>query len=279
VKIAGDLGTIAFVDIPRDGVRAWDLWLIPRHEEEPIMLDTHPGDEDVPSLVPSLSIQESTIAWTAFDRGAEGPVSQLLLARGPDWEPTLLLERPAAEAELWFPSFYGTRVAFCEVVYSPDRTTDTRTVYVLDLGAPDAEPQQLSHSDLATMPVLIDETVIWKEADPGFNMFNWGTLWRTEIGGPGPTRLDTTPIDYVNYPSAGSRFVAWWAADSFTFAVYDLLEGRTRIIEQHTAGAPADILRPHIAGDLLVWLYVEGEGPDSHAELRYGIVPAVRELP
>ncbi len=34
VKIAGDLGTVAFVDIPRDGERAWKLWLIPRHEDE-----------------------------------------------------------------------------------------------------------------------------------------------------------------------------------------------------------------------------------------------------
>ena len=30
----------------------------------------------------------------------------------------------------------GSRVAFCEVVYSADRTTDTRTVYLLELGCP-----------------------------------------------------------------------------------------------------------------------------------------------
>ena len=33
VKIGGDLGTVAFVDIPRDGARAWKLWLIPLHED------------------------------------------------------------------------------------------------------------------------------------------------------------------------------------------------------------------------------------------------------
>ena len=65
VKIAGDRGTVAFVDIPRDGDRAWKLWLIPRHEDEAILLDSHPGDADVSAFVPSFSIQESTIVWTS----------------------------------------------------------------------------------------------------------------------------------------------------------------------------------------------------------------------
>ena len=111
----------------------------------------------------------------------------------PDWEPAVLLERDAAEGELWFPSLSGSRVAFCEVVYSADRTTDTRTVYVLELGVPGAEPERLSDSDLATMPILVGDTVIWKEADPGFSMFNWGKLWESEVGGPGPHRLETAP--------------------------------------------------------------------------------------
>ena len=276
VKIGGDLGTVAFVDIPRDGERAWKLWLIPRHEDDAILLDSHPGDADVSAFVPSFSIQESTIVWTAFDRGAGGPVSQLLWARAPDWEPAVLLERDAAGGELWFPSLSGSRVAFCEVVYSADRTTDTRTVYVLELGVPGADPERLSDSDLATMPILVGDTVIWKEADPGFSMFNWGKLWESEVGGPGPHRLDTAPLEYVNYPSAGSRFVAWWSADAFTFGVYDLLEDRTRVVERYTAASQANVLRPHIAWDLLVWLYVEGEGDDSDAELRYALMPPIR---
>ena len=276
VKLAGDLGMIAFVDVPLDGSRAWNLWLIPRHADEPILLDTHPGDVDVSSLVPSFSVHEEAVAWTAFDRGPNGPVSQLLWARAPDWEPVVALERPAADAELWFPSLHAGRIAFCEVVYSADGATDTRSVYLLDLAVPESEPQKLSHSDLATMPILSGATVIWKEADPGFSMFNWGRLWRTEIGGPGPTRLDTAPLDYVNYPSVGSRFLAWWSADAFIFGVYDLLEDRPRVIEAYTSVSGANVLRPHLAWDLLVWLYVEGEGPDSHAELRYAFLPPLR---
>ena len=39
------------------------------------------------------------------------------------------------------------------------------------------------------------------------------------------------------------------------------------------------MLRPHIAWDLLVWLYVEGEAAESYAELRYALMPPVRAPP
>jgi hypothetical protein len=279
VRIAGDLGMVAFVDIPLDGSRAWDLWLLPRHEREAILLDAHPGNPEVSGLVPSLSVQEQTVVWTAFDIGPHGPVSQLLIARAPDWEPDVLLERDAAGRELWFPSLHGARVAFSEVVYAPDRSSDRRRVYVLDLGPRRAKPVRLDHSDLATMPILADETVIWKEVDPGFSMFNWGLLWRHDLGGAGSARLDTTPVDYVDNPSAGSRFVAWWSADAFSFAVYDLLEDRPRVIERYPAASQANVLRPHIAWDLLVWLYVEGETGDGFAEIRYAFLPPLRAPP
>jgi hypothetical protein len=279
VKLAGDLGTIAFVDIPLDGQRAWHLWLLPRGEEDPILLDAHPGDEEVSSLVPSFHIQESTIAWTAFDIGPDGPVSQLLWAQAPGWEPIVVLERPAARAELWFPWLDSGRVVYCEVRYSADRTSDDRSVHLLELGQPGAEPERLDSSDLATMPVLVGDLVLWKEADRGFSMFNWGKMVRFELGGPGPSALDTRPHDYVNYPSAGSRFVAWWGANAFQFVVYDMLEDRPIVIESYTGASGTNVLRPHVSSDLLVWLYVVGEGPDSYAELRYAFLPMVRPLP
>src|SRR6187455_1768193 len=104
VKIAGDVGTAAFVEMPITGERAWNLWLVPEPGAEAILLDRHPGDDGVSSLVPSIAVRDSLVAWTAFDRGPDGPVSQLLIARAPAWEPTLLQQRRAAEAELWLPS-------------------------------------------------------------------------------------------------------------------------------------------------------------------------------
>ena len=279
VKLAGDVGTIAFAEIPLDGRRAWNLWLLPRDEEEPILLDTHPGDAEVSGLVPSFHVQESTVAWTAFDLGPEGPVSQLLWAHAPDWEPVLLLERKAAEAELWFPWLHGGSIAYSEVRYAADRTTDDRSVHLLRPGEPDARPQRLDDSDLATMPVIIEDMVLWKETAPGFSMFNWGRMIRQQVGGHDRAPLDTLPHEDVNYPSAGSRFVAWWAADAFKFVVYDILEDRARVVETHTTASATNVLRPHISGDLLVWLHVVGEGPDSDAELRYGLLPRLKPLP
>jgi hypothetical protein len=276
VKLAGDAGAAVFVDIPLDGSRAWDLWLLPRGARDPILLDSHPGDERVSSLVPSFSLAEASVAWTAFDIGPDGPVSQLWLARGPGWQPVLLQERLAHEAELWFPSLTDTRLAFSEVRYSDDRTTDRRNVHMLELGAPGAQPQQVSDSDLATMPVLAGDTLIWKEADPGFSMFNWGLLWRHDTGAARHARLDTDPAGYVNYPSAGLRFVAWWDSNAFDFVVYDLVEDKARVIERYDATSQANVLRPHIAGDLLVWLHVVGEGPGTSPELRYAFMPPVR---
>ena len=86
-RIGGEFGTWAFVDTGIHGEREWDLWLLPDAGAEPILLDSHPGDEAVSSLVPSFAVHQGQIAWTAFDRGPNGPVSQLLYARAPDWEP------------------------------------------------------------------------------------------------------------------------------------------------------------------------------------------------
>lgn len=273
VKIAGDLGTTAFVDIPTTGERAWNLWLVPEVGADPILLDSHPGDDDVPSLVPSFSVYQPIIAWTAFDRGTDGPVSQLLYAEAPTWTPTVALERPAAEAELWLPSLYGRTVVYSEVRYSTDHQTDERSVHLLRLGVPGAEPRRLDASGRATMPVISDDTVLWKEADPGFNMFNWGRMFQCDIASGEVSPVSIWPQEYVNYPSAGGRFVAWWGADAFSFGVFDLVRDRARLIASYPSKSETNVLRPHIAGDLLVWLYVEGAGPDASSELRYAFLP------
>jgi hypothetical protein len=277
VKLAGDLGTIGFVDMPLDGERAWSLWLVPRVGEEAILLDSHSGDEEVSSLVPSFSIYERRIVWTAFDRGSAGPVSQLLVAEEPDWRPEVVLERPARDAELWLPSLYGLQVAYTEVTYSEDRSSDTRTVHLMHLGDPDGA-RRLDTSGLATMPLLVSDAVLWKEADPGFNMFNWGRMYRYDLETRRVTQLNTWPQEYVNYPSAGGRFLAWWGARSDAFGIFDLKDGHPRLIATHPPASDAHILRPHVAGDLLAWLEVTGAGTDATAVLHYAELPPMKGL-
>jgi hypothetical protein len=274
VRLGGDGGAVAFVDMPMTGERAWTFRIIARHEAQARVLDEHPGDADVPSLVPSFSVGEDRVVWTSFDRGPEGPVSQLLEASAPTWEPLVVLERPAAEAELWLPSLSGSLVAFTEVRYAPDRLTDERHVYLMDLADPDGR-RRLDTSGRATMPLIVPGAVLWKEADEGFNMFNWGRMYRFDLETEAITSVDSSPQDYVNYPSAGGRFVAWHGADSFALGVYDHLLDDARVIER--SGNDTSLLRPHLAWDLLVWMRVVGSGPDNRAELRYAFLPGAAD--
>jgi len=273
VKIACDVGTAAFVEMPVTGERAWNLWLVPQPGADGILLDRHPGAEDVSSLVPSVSVRESTVAWTSFDRGPDGPVSQLLIAEAPDWTPRLLQERAAAEAELWFPSIYAGRMVYTEVRYAPDRSTDERRVFLLDLADPTAAPTRLDTTGRATMPLILGDRVLWKETDPGFNMFNWGRMVGCRVPGCHPEPISVAPQEMVNYPSIGERFVAWWGRDAFAFGVYDLERGGARLIARYRDESGDNVLRPHLAGGLLVWLFVDTSLPGTPSELRYAFLP------
>jgi hypothetical protein len=275
VLIAGEWDLWGFVEMPLDNTRAWNLWLLTEPGGEAIHLDAHPGDEDVPSVVPSFVVHDDQVAWTAFDRGPDGPVSQLLYAVAPDWEPRVIAERPAREAELWFPSLRGTTLAYTEAVYSPDGLTDERRVWITDVGDPAAQPVRVDTSGLAVMPLLVDDGVIWKEADAGFSMFNWGRLFFYDLRTAEVSPVSMRPQEYVNYPSAGLRFVAAWGSDAFSFAVYDVDRETSRVIARYDHETNQSVFRPHVEGNLLVWLYTTvGDTTDpGRTELRYAYLP------
>jgi hypothetical protein len=256
IRIAGDAGTLAWVDMDARGRPDWNLWLLPRDASEPVLLDAHPGDEAISSLVPSMSVSEDIVAWTAFDKGAEGAVSQLLVARAPSWDPQVLLQRDAADAELWLPSILGASLVFTEVRYTLDHTSDERFVYLTDATDP-SSLRRLDESGRATMPlVLPGGDVVWKETDPGFNMFNWGKLvrWDRETGAIRP--LTTRWQEYVNYPSVGERFLAAWGSDSYTFAVYDAELAVWRLIDRYPLEQHVAVPRVHVGGPLMAWVVI-----------------------
>jgi hypothetical protein len=276
-RIGGEFGTWAFVDMPVSGEIAWDFWLLTDTGTEPVLLDSHSGDPAVPDWVPSFSVRQDGVAWTSFDHRPGGSVvSQLLYARAPEWKPIVVVERDAARSELWLPSLRDRQIAYTEVVYSPDRSSDERHVYLVDSATPDLEPRRLDASGRATMPLLmINGGIAWKEADPGFSMFNWGRMFLYDEGTGEVASLPVRPQDYVNYPSAGSRFIAWWGADSTAFGVYDRELETARLIDRWPPETNVHILRPHVGWDLLVWLHAEfdglGNGPDP--QIRYTLLP------
>ena len=69
----------------------------------------------------------------------------------------------------------------------------------------------------------------------------------------------------MNYPSAGTRYAAWWGADSFQLGVYDLVLDEPQLLFRNSTASQESALRPHIAGDLLVWLHVDVDPAPSAA--------------
>lgn len=273
-RITGDLETVAFVDLPLTGESRWDLWVVPR-DGDPVLLDSHPGDPSVSSLVPSIAVYEPSVAWTAFDVGRDGPVSQLLVASAPDWAPHVIAERLAARAELWLPSVRGSTIAYTEVVYAEDRASDERRVYLGGIAEPADRHRRLDASGLATMPLVLADGVIWKEADRGYSMFNWGHLYRWDAETATATRMRLGEQEYVNYPSAGTRFVTWWGSETNVLGVFDLVRGHAWTVDRHAPDGSRGFARAHVAGDLLTWLAVDTDvapGEPTFA-LSYAFMP------
>ena len=259
-KVAGDSDVWAFAEISSLGERWWKLWVLTQPGGKPMLLDSHAGDADIPSLVPSFDVDAGRVAWTSFGRGASGAaVTRLLIAEAPGWERRVIAEAVASERAYWLPSLRGQRLAYVDVAIGADASRDVRHVMLQDLlpGAPPAI--QLDVSGNATMPVLTDDEVIWKEPDAGFAMFNWGRLFRYSFADEKVSSVRTGPQQYVNYPSGGDRFVAMWGADALTFAVHDLERGASRLIATYDNRMDS-IVRPHLAGDLLVWLHSKDGG-------------------
>lgn len=275
VKIGGEFGTWAFADMSLSGAIAWDFWLVPEVGEDPILLDSHAGAGIASDFVPSFHVHRGQVAWTAFDFAPDGTsMSRLLYARTPDWTPVVVAERDASLGELWFPSLRDTQLAFCEVVYSADRTADERHVYLADAAHLDVAPRRLDSSGRATMPILlINGGVVWKEADPGFSMFNWGKMFRYDEETAVVTPLRMRPQEYVNYPSAGARFITAWGADSRAFGVFDLDLSLNRLIDRWPGKTNISVLRPHNSWDLIVWLQAEIPGDDL-GEIRFTVLPS-----
>jgi hypothetical protein len=269
VRLAGDGHTVAFVDMPTTGEAAWTLRLIPEADDEPIVLDTLVAGTDAPSLVPSITVYWPYVAWTAFDRGSDGPVSQLLVAQAPDWEPRVIQDRAASEAELWFPSLFGAQLVFTEIVYAPDRQSDERHVWLTEVRDPDG-PQRLDTSGLATMPVMNQYGIAWKEGEAGFHQLNWGTMERFDPDTNAP--MPMWAEDEVNYPSAGNRFITWWTVDPTHLVVWDGLRGEARTIVTYPSEEQR-IRRPHVGGSLIAWQFVDESVDPPLAEIRYALLP------
>ena len=275
MRIGGDGDVVAFVDGSSTGQRSWVFWLIDG-QREPIELDRHPGDEEVSSAAPSFDIDGDRIAWTSFDSGPNGQVSQLFVAEAPDWRPRMLEERLASEGELWLPSLLGKRLAYTEVAYRPNDEDGEYHVMYRDLGRPAAAPRQLDTSGRASNPLVLPDEVIWKQPEAGYSMFNWGYLYGYDLRSGEVAALDIAPQQSINYPTAGGRFVGGFGWNVAVMTLFDTQSRTSRIVERFPDAGHDGVDRANISGDLMAWVRFtidETGEDDTPIQLRYAWLP------
>ena len=275
IKMAGDADVIAFTDYePVADVGGWRLLVIDGREEA-IELDAHPRLPNVPSAVPSLDVDAGRVVWSAFDLGEDGPISQLLIAEGPDWSPRELMRRDFSSGELWLPSLFGDHLAYTEIFKHDDGTTEYG-VLLTDLSDPGAEPRRLDTSGHASTPIVLPEEVIFIDPGEGMSMFNWGQLMSYSLATGEINPISMSPQPGVRLPSAGSRFVGGWGMNVSALSIFDLETRRSRRVERYPNVGPDAADRAHIVGDLMVWIHfiVDETGQDdTPIEVRYAWLP------
>jgi hypothetical protein len=276
MRIGGDHDVVAFVDGSSTGERSWVFWLIDG-DGEPIQLDSHPGDDDVSSAAPSFDIDQGRIAWTSFDAGPNGQVSQLFVADAPDWRPQLLEERLATAGELWLPSLLGDQLAYTEVIYGPNYETSEYHVMYRVLSQPDVAPRQLDTSGRASNPIVLPNEVIWKQPESGYNMFTWGYLYSYSLDTGEIVALDIAPQRAINYPTAGLRFVGGFGWNIAVMTLFDAESRASRIVERYPDAGHDAVDRANISGDLLAWVHFTIDETATNAapvQLRYAWLPS-----
>ena len=267
--VGGDGSRVAFIETNDRvfGPGGWKLWIIPAPLQGAIELDKGVGGQ-----LPFFAMSGDRIVWTAAM--AQPEMSQLLMVDLTTMRRTILLASSPETMQYWFPSIDGTRIVFGTVEMAADGETDERHVYLLDL-AQSSTPVRLDTSLSASEPVIRGDDVIWKESDPTLNFLVAGTLVHHSLATGRTEPLPLTTVSGLGFtsPSIGNRFVAAWAQslrDIYLFDLEDRISVRVVDLGPMTEDPTDTVARPHIAGDLLAYVY----GPKvGDLELRWVKLP------
>ena len=259
-------GHYAFVEANRAlyGVGGWRVWFLPGAGLKPVAVDTSDGPGGATSPVPFLALTDDQLVWTAVHKTSTGLRYQLRsYSIGSRTTRDLQSSNPA-RAEYWFPfASADGRLVYGTVEHS-GTSDEAFHVYLFDLGATGTTPRRLDDTGRAAMPVISGDTVVWKQTSG--NVFNWGVLVRRSLG-----QAATTPITFeaqvgLNYPSVGNRFLAAWGEDDTDFEIFDLAKNTPLLIERYKPTAPQGVVRPVVAGDLLI--FIRGSTDPSRSDLQ-----------
>jgi hypothetical protein len=257
--IAASSAGYAFIEESRTayGDGGWRLWLLAGPGQDPIEVDrgTAPGA----GVAPTIAMDDEWIAWASFDEPRGGPRSRLRVA--PLTHPEAVVTRidaPIDERLLWNPVLDAQELWYATVKVDPDALLDDEFhIEHLDLGNPSGAPTRFAGSGNDFNPAVSDAFVVWKTNRPGDAPLNWGTL-RVLDRRSGDVR--TIPMENLNRPSIGHRFVAFDEISHARLTVYDLATNRVLVLASADPGA-GGYGGESLSGNLLAFFRQDGAEP------------------
>lgn len=254
---SGDHFVFCEVSIEEVGWISWTFWYLARPGGKPVKLASDRRPIEEPGLVPQPALNEHQLVYAIQRIDKKVLFSDLVLIDLSTMKRRILASAPFNTTEYWYPSLDGSRLVYGTVEYSRDGADDDRHVYLLDLNRPTDKPRQLDDDGTAADPVIRGGTVVWKDAPRDFNMNNWGQLEAYSLADGSIKRLDFAPASEDqshNSPTLGNRFVAAELWDPTSLSTFDLATRTEVPVEHYEPTSGRALMRPVIAGDLLVWV-------------------------
>jgi hypothetical protein len=211
----------AFVERSRQayGAGGWRIWFLPAAGGAPVELDR--GSAPGAGTSPTIAIDDTWIAWAAFDEPRSGAVSRLRIVSIDDLaQVTMLIDAPIADRLLWFPALAGDELWYASI--HPDfKATGVGDEFHLEwlmLSDLDAPPTRFPGIGNDFDPAVNDRFIVWKTTEAGDAALNWGTVHvldrRTDA-------LATIPVPDANRPSIGDRYVTFDEISHRRLSVFD----------------------------------------------------------
>ena len=270
-------GTYAFAEITplADGTRTWRLLLVDRGGSVHV-LDVNDVPADQTGILPMAAISDAGVLWATNHAAAVGgPRCELHYAALSGLRARVVAAAPCARTELWYPRSDGARFVYGTVEYPADGAPDQRHVYLVDESNL-TDPRRLDPDGLASLPALSGDTVVWKAAPPGLNMFSPAGLVQLHLSSSDPPRAVAFPdVDppLLTTPTIGPRYLVGDDAAGGAVTAWDLSAAVPVPIDRLGSSDPGFLSGARLSGDVLAWFYTSTTQGGGRREVRWLWLP------
>lgn len=274
-------GTYAFAEVtPRaDGSRTWRLVVVEGSGATHV-LDVNDVPPAQTGVLPMAAISDRGILWAASHAGdATAPRCDLRYALLEDLRPRVVRGAPCTELELWYPHSDGRRFVYGTVEYGLSGAGDERYVYLVaedSLGS----PRRVDTDGQASLPAILDDTVVWKAAPTDLNLFSPAGLVELSLA-PGSTArgvpfASSTPLQLTT-PSLGPGYIVGEDAGGGSVVVWDRARSIAVDVDRLALTDAGFLSGTRLAGNLLAWFYTSQTQGGGRREIRWlALIPGHR---